>query len=76
MSNFTFLTVRRYAELWEKHEQTIYRRIDEGKILTIPEPDGGKCKIIPVCHCDANYFPGRSICLHCKKELEAKYSKK
>lgn len=71
MGKLRYLTVTQYAEVWEKSPQAIYQRIAAGKILTIPEPDGGRGKLIPVCDCPDNYFPDRSLCITCKKELEA-----
>lgn len=76
MGKLLYLTVRQYANLWDKHENSIYKRISEGKILTIPEPDGGRGRLIPVCQCGDNYFPGRSLCLSCKKDLEVEQVKK
>lgn len=69
MSKIIYITVKRYAELWEKTESTIYKRVSAGKLTVVPEPGGGQGKLIPVCNCDDNYFPGRDLCQKCQKSL-------
>ena len=65
-----YLTVLQYAEAWKKTSRAIYQRISVGKLLVIDEPAGGRGKLVPVCECPDNYFPGRSLCSACKKEVE------
>lgn len=72
MGKIRWISVKEYAGLWEKTDQAIYSRINSGKMIAIPEPDGGSGKQVPVCECGDNFFPGRSLCIACKKEVEAK----
>lgn len=67
MGKVTYMTVRAYAETVGKSEKTIYTRISMGKLAAIPEPGGGKGKLIPVCTCEENLFPGKSLCPDCEK---------
>ena len=67
MGKITYVTVKRYAEIVEKSEKTIYTRINMGKLGTIPEPGGGKGKLIPVCNCEDNLFPGKALCPACEE---------
>lgn len=73
MGKIRWITIKEYAGLWGKSESTIYSRISAGKMTAITEPNGGG-KLVPVCDCNDNFFPGRSPCISCQKELDAKNS--
>jgi len=70
MGNIRYLTVDAYAQAWGKHPQTIYLRISLGKILVVSEPGGGRGKLIPVCDCKTNLFPGKGLCDSCEDEFK------
>jgi len=71
MSKLKYLTIKHYAKVWLRHENSIRNRIAEGKLLAISEPGSGRGILIPVCECEDNHFPGRSLCINCKRGFEA-----
>lgn len=72
MGKITYVTVKRYAEILGKSERTIYNRITTGRLETIPEPGGGKGRLIPVCTCEDNLFPGKALCPACEENFAQK----
>ena len=59
-----YKTVKVYAEMWKRHEKTIYLKIAHKKIIACKEP-GGNGILIPVCDCKNNHFPEKTLCTSC-----------